>query len=95
VLQPTREDLRMFRYNIMRYSARRVVAEYGYRSAREAFRRHRARYTRVFARHGIRVGAPGALHDAPRPLPYRSDLGRELAASLDRIERRLRPARGA
>ncbi len=88
VLQPTRDDMRMFRYNIMRYSARRVVAEYGYRSAREAFRRHRMRYTRVFHRHGIRVGSPAALPDVPEPLPYRSHVGRELAASLDRLEGR-------
>jgi predicted acylesterase/phospholipase RssA len=89
VLQPTRDDLRMFRYNIMRYSARRVVAEYGYRSAREAFRREGARYGRLFARHGIFLRPPATLPDAPVPLPYRSDVGRELGASLDRLERRL------
>ena len=32
LIEPTRDDLRMFSYNIMRYSARRVVAEHGYRS---------------------------------------------------------------
>jgi predicted acylesterase/phospholipase RssA len=93
VLQPTRDDMRMFRYNIMRYGARRVVAEYGYRSAREAFRHHRARYARMFARHGIHVATPASLPDAPRPLPYRSALGRELAVSLDRLEGRLRRPR--
>jgi predicted acylesterase/phospholipase RssA len=55
VLQPTRDDLGMFRYNIMRFSARRVLAEHGYRSVHEAFRRRRGRYARLFARHGIRV----------------------------------------
>jgi len=95
VLEPTRDDLRMFRYNIMRYSARRVVAEYGYRSAREAFRRRRARYTRGFARHGIRVRRPASLPDAPAPLPHGSDVGPELAASLDRLEGGLRPRKRA
>jgi predicted acylesterase/phospholipase RssA len=93
VLQPTRGDLRMSRYNLMRYSARRVVAECGYRSAREAFRRHRARYARVFARHGIRVGRPAALPDVPVSLPCHSELGRELDASLGRLEGHLRPGR--
>ena len=95
VIQPTSDDQRMFRYNIMRYSARRVVAEYGYRSARDAFQRQRARYSRVFARHGIRVARPAALPDAPAPLPYGSDVGRELAFSLDRLESRLRRRRRA
>ena len=44
LIQPTRDDMRMFSYNIMRYSARRVVAEDGYRSAVMSFRKHRARY---------------------------------------------------
>jgi predicted acylesterase/phospholipase RssA len=95
VLQPTRDEMGMFRHNIMRYSARRVVAEYGYRSARDAFRRNRARYTRVFARHGIRVGAPAALPDAPEGAPYGSEVGRHLGLSLERLEGRLRSARRA
>jgi predicted acylesterase/phospholipase RssA len=89
VLQPTREDMRMFRYNIMRYSARHVVAAYGYRSARENFRRHHALYSRIFARHGIKVAGARALPEVPRPLPYATEIGRELAVSLDRIERSL------
>jgi predicted acylesterase/phospholipase RssA len=89
VLQPTRDDLRMFRYNIMRYSARRVVAEYGYRSAREAFRRERGRYRRVFARHGIGLRRASSLPDVPVRLPYASDVGRELAATLGRLDGRL------
>jgi hypothetical protein len=32
LIEPTRDDVRMFGYNIMRYSARRVVAEHGYRT---------------------------------------------------------------
>jgi predicted acylesterase/phospholipase RssA len=95
VLQPTTDDQRMFRYNIMRYSARRVVAEYGYRSARDAFRRHRARYTRVFGRHGIRVAPPASLPDSPAPVAYGSVVGRDLGLSLDRLEGRLRSRKRA
>jgi predicted acylesterase/phospholipase RssA len=95
VLQPTRDDMRMFRYNIMRYSARRVVAEYGYHSAREAFRRERTRYGRVFGRHGIRLARESSLPDVPAPLPYRSEVGRELAVTLDRLDARLPQRRRA
>ena len=95
VVQPTRDDLRMFRYNIMRYSARRVVAEYGYRSAREAFRRERARYGRVFARHGITLRPASSLPDVPARLPYASEVGRELGVTLDRLEARLHQRRRA
>ena len=35
--EPVRDDMRMFSYNIMRYSARKIVARYGYRSLRNAF----------------------------------------------------------
>ena len=37
LLEPTRDDLRMFSYNIMRYSARKVVAAHAYRSTLQAF----------------------------------------------------------
>jgi predicted acylesterase/phospholipase RssA len=95
VLQPTRDDMRMFRYNIMRYSARHAVAAYGYRSAREAFRRHHAAYARLFARHGIALAPTRKLPAAPGPLPYATELGRELAVSLGRLEKSLGPARRA
>ena len=37
LLEPTRDDLRMFSYNIMRYSARKVVAAHAYRSTLQSF----------------------------------------------------------
>src|SRR6185503_20857908 len=87
VLQPTRDDMRMFSYNIMRYSARRVVAEHGYRSSLEAFARN-AQWRRMLARHGIglRAQQPPA---SPPLLPYRAPVGRTLAGSLDRLEKKL------
>ena len=89
VLQPGRDDMRMFSYNIMRYSARRVVAEHGYRSAVEAFRTNREEYARVLARHGIalREEEPPEI---PPLLPYHSPLARTLASSLDRLEAKLK-----
>ncbi len=89
LIEPTRDDLRMFGYHIMRYGARRVVAEHGYRTALEFFRRNRARCRRLFARHGIRMGDPRCVPEVPRPHPHHSRLARTLDASLDRLESRL------
>ena len=55
LIEPTRDDMRMFGYNIMRMSARKVVAEDGYRSVVQSVRRNRASYERVLLRHGIRL----------------------------------------
>lgn len=94
LLQPTRDDMRMFRYNIMRYSARRIVAEHGYRSAVQLFRENRARYERVLAHHGIALRDPARVPDAlPRGAP-RSALGRRLDGSLDLLASRLNRGRG-
>jgi len=89
VIEPTRDDVRMFGYNIMRYSARRVVAEHGYRTTLELFRANAARYRRLFARHGIRMNDPATLPDTPDRHPHRSELARALDASLDRLDSRL------
>jgi NTE family protein len=87
LLQPDPEDLRMFRYNILRYGARRVVAELGYRSTVNAFRRRRHAYSRLLARHGIRLRDPRRVADSPvPPREERSPVGRMLEASLDRLE---------
>jgi hypothetical protein len=89
LIEPTHNDLRMFSYNIMRLSARKVVAEHGYRSLLATFRRNRRAYARLLARHGIGLRDPSRLPDVPAPLPRRSRVGRALAASLDRLDSRL------
>jgi predicted acylesterase/phospholipase RssA len=89
LIEPTRDDVRMFGYNIMRYSARRIVAEHGYRTTLALFRKNAARYRRLFARHGIRMADPAALPDTPGRHPHRSELARALDASLDRLDSRL------
>jgi hypothetical protein len=87
LLEPDPEDLRMFRYNILRYGARRVVAELGYRATLQAFRRRRPAYTRMLARHGIGLRDPRAIPDSPgRNVAGRSPLGRTLDASLERLD---------
>ena len=89
LIEPTRDDMRMFSYNIMRYSARRVVAEHGYRTTLEFFRKDPAHYRALFARHGIRMADPSRLPDLPPRHPHRSNLARTLDASLDRLDSRL------
>jgi hypothetical protein len=89
VIEPTRDDMRMFSYNIMRYSARRIVAEHGYRTTLAFFRTHAARYKKLFARHGIRMVDPSRVPDVPARHPHRSSLARTLDSSLDRLDSRL------
>jgi predicted acylesterase/phospholipase RssA len=90
LIEPTRDDMRMFTYNIMRYDARREVVEDGYRSVLASFRAHRSSYARILERHGIRLKDPHALADAPPVHPFRSELARSLGSSLDLLSSKLR-----
>jgi predicted acylesterase/phospholipase RssA len=94
LIEPTRDDVRMFGYNIMRYSARRVVAEHGYRTALEFFRKHAARSRRLFAKHGISMADLEKVPQVPSRHPHQSTLARALDASLERLESRLGVLRG-
>ncbi|HLA76031.1 MAG TPA: patatin-like phospholipase family protein [Vicinamibacteria bacterium] len=89
LLEPHRNDVRMFSYNIMRYSARRVVAEHGYRSVREGFDRHHREYARRLARHRIRLVPPGSLPELPAKARFRAPVARSLAGSLDSLSAKL------
>jgi predicted acylesterase/phospholipase RssA len=92
VIEPTRSDLRMFSYNLMRYSARRVLAEHGYETTLLGLRARKAHFARLFAKHGLRLSDPDQAPLRPAPGEGRSRLARSLAASLDRLERALGPA---
>jgi NTE family protein len=94
LVEPARHDLRMFAYNIMRYSARRELAEHGYRSVLATFRRRRREYAAVLARHGIGLRKTTPAVAAPAPRPYRSAVARSLAADLDRLGSALRRETG-
>jgi predicted acylesterase/phospholipase RssA len=89
LLEPERADMGMFRYHIMRMSARRSVALYGYRSAVASFRRRRVAYGKMLRRHGITLRDPRSAPDAPPASPYRSALAHTLATDLDSLESRL------
>ncbi len=88
LIEPDRDDLRMFSYNIMRYSARRVVAEHGSRSTLAFFLQQESRYRRILARHGIGLADPRALAAEPSRRPHRSSVARSLDATLDRLDAR-------
>ena len=94
LIEPTRDDMRMFGYNIMRYSARQVVAEDSYRSVVRRFRQRRAECERLLKRHGIRMADPSRVPLAPPPRPYRSPVARSLAGTLEKLGSRLRGLRG-
>jgi NTE family protein len=89
LIEPGRDDTQMFAYNIMRYSARRVVAEHGYRSVRAFFRDHHRRYQRLLGRHQLRLKHPDRVPEAPSGRSFPSPLGRSLAQSLDALGSRL------
>jgi predicted acylesterase/phospholipase RssA len=90
LVEPARKDMRMFSYDIMRLSARRVLVEDGYRSVLKTFRSQRAVYTRLLARHGIRLRDPASLPELPLLPPYDSRVARSLGVSLDLLESCLR-----
>jgi hypothetical protein len=90
LLEPPGDDLRMFSYNIMRYGARRVVAEHGYRSVLRFFRENERQYRDILGRAGIGLRDPSRAPEIPKPHPYRSPIARSLAVSLDRLDSRLR-----
>jgi NTE family protein len=86
LLQPTRDDVRMFGYNIMRTDVRRVMAEHGYRTALAFFRSGTARHRRLLAKHGIVLRDPRRAPEQPALRVPRGHLARSLSAALDRIE---------
>jgi len=92
LLEPARDDLRMFSYNIMRNGVRRIVAEHGYQSVLRHFTMHFAAYRRMLAGHGIALRHPRTLPSRPGPVPRRSTIARALSGSLSALEEAL-PAR--
>lgn len=89
LIEPTRDDMRMFSYNIMRYAARRVVARYGYRSALHSFREHHDEYKAMLARHGITLRNPFEVSETAEHHPFHTLVGRNLSTSLDLLQSRL------
>ncbi len=55
LIEPRRDDYQMFFYNIMRYSARLLVAQHGFESVTVQMAEDYARYQEILARHGIEI----------------------------------------
>jgi NTE family protein len=55
LFEPDANDMVMFRYNVMRYSARLIIAEHAYRRTRSVLERNRQQYEKILGRHGIRI----------------------------------------
>jgi predicted acylesterase/phospholipase RssA len=89
LLQPNRDDMRMFSYNLMKYSARRVLAEHGYRSTLAALAAHRIRFARMLRKHGLRLRDPRRAPLRPPEHLYCSTLTRTLGSTLERLDSRL------
>jgi predicted acylesterase/phospholipase RssA len=90
LIEPTRDDMRIFRFNIMRMSARKVVAEDGYRSAVLGFRKNRKAWGKVLRKHGIGLNDPSRVPLIAPEHPYRSTVSRSLSGSLDILDSRIR-----
>jgi hypothetical protein len=54
LIEPSRDDYRMFFTNIFRFSSRKSVCEHAYRSTRQYLIERREDLEPIFARHGIR-----------------------------------------
>ena len=94
LLEPTRDDLRMFSYNIMQYSARKVVAAHAYQSTLQSFQVHEDEYRRQLRRHGIKLRDPTRLPRRPEVSRYGSHVARSLSGSLDLLSSALRRRAG-
>jgi NTE family protein len=94
LIEPQHDDLQMFSFNIMRMSARRLVAQHGYTSVADTFARNRTAYARTLKRHGIGLG-PALGAAAPARRRRGSALARSLDSSLERLDGKLRRARAS
>ena len=95
LIEPQHDDLQMFSFNIMRMSARRLVAQHGYASVAQTFARNRTGYARMLKRHGIRLGPALGPHAAAPQRRKGSALARSLDSSLERLDGKLRRARAS
>jgi predicted acylesterase/phospholipase RssA len=55
LIEPKKDDLKMFSYNMMKYSARVTIAEHGFLDAREKIKNKFDHYKEILARHDINL----------------------------------------
>ncbi|MEO8504545.1 MAG: patatin-like phospholipase family protein [Acidobacteriota bacterium] len=98
LIEPERDDYRMFFSNIFRFSARRLVADHAYRATRRDLLRRREQLEPILARHGLRLRTE-ILADESRDLwssvslhaaTSSAEVVRDMDAALNRLEALLR-----
>jgi predicted acylesterase/phospholipase RssA len=89
LIEPQRSDMKMFRYNIMQLGARRVVAEYGYRSAIAQAHARKEELRRILRRHGLKLADLATVAASPPPESFASPVARELSGSLGTLSAKL------
>lgn len=87
LIEPSRRDVKMFQYDIMRYSARRALAQHGRQSGLEALRGQRRQFARLLSEHGLHYRRETKVPNKVEPSAKRSLTVASLDASLDRLER--------
>jgi len=94
LLEPGRDDYRMFFTNIFSFSSRRAVCEHAYHTTRQQLRERREELEPIFERHGIRVRGDILAEKnrdlwhavgIPQPASMRTAAG-QLDRALDRLE---------
>ncbi len=95
LIEPKRDDLTMFRYDIMRYSARKALTRHGRLSALLTLRERKGKLAKTLARHGIRFKPAPLLERLPeKPSEeHQAQSAQALAAALDVLDRSLGAAR--
>ena len=92
VFEPHPEDLPRFMHSIMRTSGRVLIAEYAYRSTMQALDADFRRFSRIFAKHGLKLRPACAVEPERCRLEAARRHGpssKRLAASLHALERDL------
>lgn len=94
LIEPPRDDLKMFLYNILRYSVRMGIAEHGFKTTRKIFHQNFAAYSTVFSRFGIKLSTELAdveYHRMTDGEPIRfTPRTSTLTRSLEKLDLRLR-----
>ena len=101
LVEPRRDDYRMFFINVFSFSARKAVCEHAYDATRQYLREHREVLGPILERHGLHLDLQVLFDDARtvwdglgRPSPSdRSEVTERLDRALSRLEATIR-ARG-
>jgi NTE family protein len=93
LIEPTRDDLTMFRYDIMRYSARKALTRHGRATTLETLRDRKGSLAKTLARHGVRFKAAPKRTAEPLGEPHKARSAQALSSALDALDRSLAASR--